>query len=113
APGRMIPQAEGLPVKPFKAPGPSGPPQPLAVIRSYLSLAIEIGAPAYNFGDHRGCYEVYACTARMLLQAVEGVDDSKALLQQAVQRCATLTDPNQQAWTMRHAFDAILGKDSN
>ena len=38
---------------------------PLRVIRSYLALAIQIGAPAYNGGDHRGCYEVYACTARL------------------------------------------------
>lgn len=89
------------------------PSSPLAAIRSYLALAIQIGAPAYNYGDQRGCYEVYSCTARMLLQAIEGADDAKDILRKAVQRCSTLTDVNQQAWTMRHAFDAVLGKDSN
>jgi hypothetical protein len=81
---------------------------PLNVIRSYLALAIQIGAPAYNLGDHRGCYEVYACTARMLLQAVKGADEAKQKLKQALAECSTLPDVNQQAWVMRHAFDAIL-----
>ena len=33
---------------------------PLDVVRTYLALAIQIGAPVYNHGDYRGCYEVYA-----------------------------------------------------
>jgi hypothetical protein len=81
---------------------------PVQVIRTYLALAIQIGAPAYNFGDHRGCYEVYACTARMLLQAVKGADDAKQKLKEALAECSTLADVNKQAWVMRHAFDAIL-----
>lgn len=81
---------------------------PVQVIRTYLALAIQIGAPAYNFGDHRGCYEVYACTARMLLQAVKGAEDAKRKLKEALAECSTLADVNKQAWVMRHAFDAIL-----
>ena len=69
----------------FQSPGNGKKVDPLMVIRSYLSLAIQIGAPAYNHGDHRGCYEVYACTARMLLQAVEGADDAKQQLKEALQ----------------------------
>ena len=43
---------------------PNGDPvNPVEAIRHYLSTAISIGAPSYNYGDHRGCYEVYACTA--------------------------------------------------
>lgn len=97
----------------FDTPDPEKPANPLAVIRSYLALAIQIGAPAYNYGDHRGCYEVYLCTGRMMLQAVEGAEDSKQILRQAIQRAATVPDVTQQAWIMRHAFDAVLGKDSN
>ena len=41
----------------FLSPGNGKPADPLTVIRSYLALAIQIGAPAYNHGDHRGCYE--------------------------------------------------------
>ena len=86
---------------------------PLEVIRTYLTLAIQIGAPAYNQGDHRGCYEVYACTARLLLHATEGADEARELLRDALQRGATMPDVGQQAWVLRHAFDTVLGKDSN
>jgi hypothetical protein len=97
----------------FHNPGNGKKVDPLLVIRSYLSLAIQIGAPAYNHGDHRGCYEVYACTARMLLQAVEGADEAKQVLKEALQQAVTVADVNQQAWIMRHAFDAILGEEKN
>jgi hypothetical protein len=83
------------------------------VIRSYLALAIQIGAPAYNGGDHRGCYEVYACTARMLLRAVDGAESDKQLLRKALEQCSTVPDVNEQAWILRHAFDAVLGGDRN
>jgi hypothetical protein len=85
------------------------PADPGKVIRAYLSLAIQIGAPSYNYGDQRGCYEVYACTARMLLKAVKGAEAEKKVLRRALERCATQNDPDDQAWTMRHAFDELLG----
>jgi hypothetical protein len=97
----------------FPAPGNGKPADPLGVIRSYLALAIQLGAPAYNQGDPRGCYEVYACTARMLLTAVEGADDARQRLREALERCSTEPDVDRQAWIMRHAFDAVLGKDDN
>ena len=81
---------------------------PLKTIRAYLAMAIQIGAPAYNHGDVRGCYDVYACTARLLLRAIEGADDDKQVLRTALERCAALSDVNEQAWIMRRAFDAIL-----
>ena len=79
----------------FPSPGNGQPADPLKVIRSYLALAIQIGAPAYNHGDHRGCYEVYACTARMLLQALEGASGARDLLRTALERCSTVVDVNQ------------------
>jgi hypothetical protein len=94
----------------FNAPGNGAPADPLDVIRFYLATAIQIGAPVYNAGDHRGCYEVYACTARMLLQAVQGADDAKRRLKEALERCSVVGDVNQQAWIMRHAFDAVLAE---
>jgi hypothetical protein len=77
--------------------------------RLYVSMAIQLGAPAYNLGDHRGCYEVYACTARMLLR-VEGVpQEVRRLLRDALERASVVPEVGRQAWIMRHAFDAILG----
>jgi hypothetical protein len=88
-------------------------PGSLQVIRSFLALAIQIGAPAYNQGDHRGCYEVYACTARLLLRAVEGAEGDKGVLKGALERCSTVSDVNEQAWIMRRAFDAVLDGSRN
>jgi hypothetical protein len=85
--------------------------EPLAVIRAYLTLAIRIGAPVYNAGDQRGCYETYAATARMLLQVVNGAEAARGKLTESLQRAALEVDVDRQAWIMRRAFDAILGDD--
>ena len=90
--------------------GNGQPVDPLAVIRSYLAVAIQIGTAAYNHGDHRGCYEVYACTARLLLQAVEGAPQVKQKLRKALQECSTEVDVTRQAWVLRHTFDTVLGE---
>jgi hypothetical protein len=82
--------------------------QPLRYIRQHIELAIQIGAPSYNAGDHRGCYEVYACTARLMVRVVEGADEAKGRLTRALNRCLELDDSNQQAWAMRHGFDDVL-----
>lgn len=49
----------------------------LEFIRAYLRMALQIGAQAYNLGDHRGAYEVYACTARLLRSGVQGSDEAR------------------------------------
>ncbi len=87
------------------------PGDPLLVVRSYIGMAIQIGAPSYNKGDHRGCYEVYACTARMLLNSIKGAEDAKGVLRAALEKCSVLVDINEMAWTMRRAFDSILGEE--
>ena len=84
------------------------PEDPLPAVQSYIEQAISIGAPAYNTGDHRGCYEVYACTARMALATVGGAAEAKARLRAALDLCRGLDDSGRQAWAMRHAFDEVL-----
>lgn len=32
-----------------------------------LTTAISMGAPTYNMGDHRGCYDVYRRTAQSIV----------------------------------------------
>jgi hypothetical protein len=84
------------------------PDDPLAATRRFIEVAISIGAPAYNLGDRQGCYDVYACTARMILKTLTGADDARARLRQALEECKALSDPDKQAWAMRHGFDAVL-----
>jgi len=84
------------------------PEDPLAAMQAYIGMAISIGAPAYNTGDRQGCFDTYSCTARMLLATIlTGPDNAKTKLREALDRCVALDDPNEQAWAMRHAFDAI------
>ncbi len=74
-----------------------------------ISMAISIGAPAFNAGDHRGCYEVYACTARLLVNSPATPDDVKAALRTALTDASTVLNVTRQAWIMREAFDGLLG----
>ncbi len=75
-------------------------------MRALLSMAMQIGTPAFNLGDARGCYEVYACTARLLAAAVRGRPG--AALRAALEEAAPLTDVAEQAWVLRRAFDALI-----
>ncbi len=72
-----------------------------------ISMAISKGAPTYNSGDHEGCYNTYKQTADKILEEckVEGVCRE---LRSAFEAVAKQLDPTKCAWTMRHAFDAIL-----
>jgi hypothetical protein len=80
-------------------------------VRVLISMAVQIGAPAYNLGDHRGCYEVYATTARLLLQVAADADAERQILRAALQHAAVVPDATEQAWVLRRAFDAILTGD--
>ena len=72
-----------------------------------ISDAISKGAPTYNKGDHLGCYKTYKQAAEKILQrcSLKGVrKELRSALEQALDQ-ETFT---KQAWTMRHAFDAIV-----
>ncbi|MGL6076349.1 MAG: hypothetical protein ACRC8S_19525 [Fimbriiglobus sp.] len=72
-----------------------------------ISMAIQIGAPAYNHGDHRGCYEVYATVCRLLLHTLpEG--RAAEVVREALQSAALVTDVTEQAWILRRALDVLM-----
>ena len=82
------------------------------VIRTMIASAISLGAPVYNTGDHRGCFEIYAATAKMLFRIVDGADEERELLRAALEEAALEPDVNEQSWVMRRAFDTILGEET-
>src|SRR5262245_13787038 len=84
---------------------------PTDTIRTMLAAAIQVGAPVYNSGDARGCYDIYAAVARMLLRVVQGGEDETNALRDALHEAALEPDVNEQAWVMRRAFDRILGEE--
>ena len=88
--------------------GEPAPADPLAAAQALIGQAISIGAPAYNTGDHQGCFDVYSCTARAVLATVADVPEpAAAQLRDALAKCRELADADARAWAMRHAFDAI------
>lgn len=88
--------------------GASGPPQQLRVV---LTMAIALGAPAFNAGDHRGCYEVYACAARLLVNATATPDPQKEALRRALTDACVVPNVSRQARILQDAFDALLGRE--
>jgi len=86
---------------------------PEDTIRTMLTAAIQVGAPVYNSGDQRGCYDIYAAVARMLLRVVHGPEDETDTLRGALQEAALEPDVEEQAWIMRRAFDHILGEEED
>ena len=71
-----------------------------------ISKSISDGAPTYNKGDHKKCYEVYKETGEKIVNhcSIEGVLQE---LRAALELAETQSTFTEQAWTMRHAFDAI------
>jgi hypothetical protein len=81
---------------------------PMQERKLFISMAIQIGAPAYNMGDHRGCYEVYATVARLLLGTLDASHREAEVLRDALQKAAIIGDVTEAAWIMRRTFDSIL-----
>ena len=75
-----------------------------------ISAAINKGAPTYNSGDHIGCYNIYKQTAEKILGqcSIGGVQQK---LRSALNIAKQQSSSSSRAWTMRHAFDAILDGD--
>jgi hypothetical protein len=73
-----------------------------------IAGAIRIGAPAYNQGDAATCYQVYADTARKLVQSRVDCPGPRRALMSGLEKASTMGDADSQAWAMRDAFDGLL-----
>ncbi|MGE0788371.1 MAG: hypothetical protein AB7S26_22040 [Sandaracinaceae bacterium] len=83
--------------------------QDRAVIERQIEAAIQLGAPIYNQGDFRGCYETYERAARAIEAALSPTCSGPA---QALRdgRNTASARPNDaaKAWAMRDTFDGLL-----
>jgi serine/threonine-protein kinase len=80
-------------------------------IAERIGRAIRVGAPAYNAGRADLCYRVYRETAQDIVHELERDPSGEALarwLASAIARAAERKNPSDAAWTLRHAFDALL-----
>ena len=75
-----------------------------------ILAAISSGSTLYNSGDIDGCARLYLETATQMdatLRAGPRNAPLKRLLAGALEKART-SEPNDAAWTLRHAFDAVL-----
>jgi hypothetical protein len=103
---RTIPQAS---MPPSLAPSrqtrePAVDPVTIAALRR----AITEGAPRYNAGDIRGCYELYRGVSEEIVRASNDTVAVAARLTAACSRAVTRRDPTESAWDVRYAFDDLL-----
>ncbi len=84
----------------------------LGLMQTAMELSISYGAPAWNAGDHDACCKFYVKTAQSLCAAFDGPKNASEpaqtilkSLHTALDRVATSTDVDANAWTMRYVFD--------
>jgi len=83
--------------------------QDLALVQRRIVEAIQRGAPTYNDGDFRGCYEIYERTARQIEQTLPAACRGPTrALRDGRQTAATRRTDAEKAWAMRDAFDGLL-----
>jgi len=83
--------------------------QALALVGSGISEAVAVGAPLYNQGQHRACYQVYEGAASDIENRLpKACTGPKRTLAQGRARAAALEAPSDQAWAMRDVFDSLV-----
>ncbi len=86
--------------------GCSGPSMHTIVDR--IEAAISVGAPAYNEGNHEGCYRAYAAAAVAVDREVKDCAGPRDALLAGVRKADKLGSSTEKAWAMRDAFDGVL-----
>jgi hypothetical protein len=80
----------------------------LHLVRRGIGDAIAVGAPLYNQGNHRACYQIYQGAASDIENRLpRGCVGPKRTLAQGRSRAAGLDEPSEQAWAMRDVFDSL------
>ncbi len=96
-----------------QGPAPAAPPRSPVdePLKESLRRAITRGAPAYNEGNHAGCYAIYKDVAQEIIRARSvGIVSLAATvrLRVALTQAEPQESPTLRAWIMRHAFDDLL-----
>ena len=80
----------------------------LHIIAERIQVAISVGAPAYNEGNHEGCYRAYASAAVAIDHEVKECAGPREALLAGVRKADKLVSFDDKAWAMRDAFDGVL-----
>jgi hypothetical protein len=80
----------------------------LRMVGRGIGEAIAVGAPLYNQGNHRACYQIYEGAASDIENRLpKSCVGPKRTLAQGRSRAADLDEPSEQAWAMRDVFDSL------
>ena len=80
----------------------------LHTIADRIEAAISVGAPAYNEGNHEGCYRAYAAAAVAIDHELKDCAQPRDALLAGVRKADKLVSFDEKAWAMRDAFDGVL-----
>jgi hypothetical protein len=81
----------------------------LQIVGHGFGEAIAVGAPLYNQGRHRACYQIYEGAASDIENRLpKSCAGPKKRLAQGRAQAAKLSEPSDQAWAMRDAFDSLV-----
>jgi serine protease Do len=81
----------------------------LRLVGRGIGDAIAVGAPLYNQGNHRACYQIYEGAASDIENRLpKSCIGPKQTLAKARSRAADLEEPSEQAWAMRDVFDSLV-----
>lgn len=81
----------------------------LRIVGRGIGDAIAVGAPLYNQGNHRACYQIYEGAASDIENRLpKSCVGPKRTLSQGRSRAAALDEPSDQAWAMRDVFDSLV-----
>eukprot|EP00445_Apocalathium_hangoei_P005185 CAMPEP_0203862804 /NCGR_PEP_ID=MMETSP0359-20131031/13797_1 /ASSEMBLY_ACC=CAM_ASM_000338 /TAXON_ID=268821 /ORGANISM="Scrippsiella Hangoei, Strain SHTV-5" /LENGTH=114 /DNA_ID=CAMNT_0050780251 /DNA_START=361 /DNA_END=703 /DNA_ORIENTATION=- len=58
-----------------------------------VTTAISRGAPAYNMGDHKGCFDIYSRTAQSLMARQNLATSDRMVLQDGMRQAQMSSDP--------------------
>src|SRR5262249_32791821 len=74
-----------------------------------INNAIHTGAPLFNAGDIKGCYELYEKPSLKLVGALKSCPGLRETLLGGLSSANKAPDVREKAWAIRHAFDRVLG----
>ncbi len=82
----------------------------IAEVDTIIWEAIDVGAPTYNQGNYLGCYRIYEGASYKIIykygtQCIRVTE----ILKTALEKSYNDVTSAEKAWTMRRAFDQILG----
>jgi hemoglobin len=72
-----------------------------------LNAALDVGVPAFNKGDHQGCYQIYQGALLAIKPLLAGSSDLMQGLQAHLDRAGSMGTAAQKAFELRRAIDDI------